>query len=76
MIHHARAEAVLVDCTREWGVDVADLNRDGHLDIVTANYRALSMSLLIGVGDGTFKPAVTHARGLRSFRGKLIPHNR
>ena len=59
-----------------YGVDVADLNRDGHLDIVTANYRALSMSLLIGVGDGTFKPAVTHARGLRSFRGKLIPHNR
>ena len=27
VIHHARAESVLVDCTREWGVDVQDLER-------------------------------------------------
>jgi len=37
-----------------YGVDVADLDGDGHPDIVTANYRDRSMSILLGTGDGDF----------------------
>jgi hypothetical protein len=36
------------------GVAVGDLNGDGHLDIVTVNSSANSLSLLLGNGDGTF----------------------
>ena len=37
-----------------YGVDVADLDRDGHLDLVSANYRDQTISILRGRGDGTF----------------------
>ena len=51
-----------------------DFNQDGNLDAATANYRAESVSVLAGQGDGTFQPAVTTRRGLRSFNGKWHPH--
>jgi len=47
-----------------YGVAVADVDLDGHLDIVTANYQDRSISVLRGVGDGTFHPAVTTPKGL------------
>ena len=51
-------------------VAIADLNGDGHPDIVVAN-QCISTSncsggvvgVLIGNGDGTFQPAVTYAAG-------------
>ena len=49
-----------------------DINGDGHLDVVTANYRERSMSLLFGRGDGTFKPGVTTPKGLRSRGGRWV----
>lgn len=35
-------------------VAVADFNRDGHLDIVTANLVSSKITLLLGDGEGTF----------------------
>ncbi|HZU99959.1 MAG TPA: VCBS repeat-containing protein, partial [Planctomycetota bacterium] len=39
-------------------VAIADLNGDGKLDLVTANYDENKIAVLLGVGDGTFEPAV------------------
>jgi hypothetical protein len=47
-----------------YGAAVADVDLDGHLDIVTANYQDRSISILRGVGDGTFHPAATTPKGL------------
>ncbi|HKI37278.1 MAG TPA: VCBS repeat-containing protein [Gemmataceae bacterium] len=53
-------------------VAVADFNNDGNLDIVTANldfdpstdtYGVGTVSVLLGVGDGTFLPAATYDVG-------------
>ncbi len=46
-----------------WFVTLADLNADGHLDIVTANYGidrngSRDVSAFLGHGDGTFAPEV------------------
>jgi FG-GAP repeat. len=42
-------------------VAVADLNRDGKPDLVTANIS--SVSVLLGKGDGTFQPGMVYANG-------------
>jgi hypothetical protein len=39
-------------------VAVADLNKDGNLDLVVANSSSNNISILLGRGDGTFLPAV------------------
>lgn len=36
------------------GLDAADLNGDGHLDVVVANSLDRTFQVLLGVGDGTF----------------------
>src|SRR5580692_9031119 len=41
----------------------ADLNRDGHTDLVIANQGDSDVSVLLGNGNGTFKRAVTYAAG-------------
>lgn len=55
-----------------YGVALADVNGDGNLDIVTANYQARSYSLLIGIGDGTFESAITKPAGLRLRDGQWV----
>jgi len=40
---------------------VADVNGDGHPDLVVGN--DLSIGVLLGNGNGTFRPAVTYASG-------------
>jgi FG-GAP-like repeat len=42
-----------------------DFNGDGHLDIVTANTATNDVSLLLGLGDGTFQTARNFAAGTR-----------
>ncbi len=42
---------------------VADVNRDGVPDLVTANTGAGTVSVLLGRGDGTFEPQATYAVG-------------
>jgi hypothetical protein len=61
-------------------VALADLNGDGKLDAVTANYGGASVSVLLGNGDGTFQPAVNFAAGANAstvavadFNGDHIP---
>jgi VCBS repeat protein/IPT/TIG domain-containing protein len=42
---------------------VGDFNRDGHLDLVVANYYDATVSILFGNGDGTFQPQVAYSCG-------------
>ena len=44
-------------------VALADLDRDGILDLVTADGRGNTVSVLLGKGDGTFQTAITSAAG-------------
>jgi hypothetical protein len=44
-------------------VATADFNQDGKVDVVTANYSAATISVLLGNGDGTFKNHVDYATG-------------
>ncbi len=44
-------------------VQVVDLNRDGNLDVVSANGHSDSISLAFGQGDGSFSPIVHHHLG-------------
>jgi hypothetical protein len=41
-------------------VAAGDFNRDGNLDLVTANYGDNDISILFGNGDGTFQNAVNY----------------
>jgi Bacterial Ig-like domain (group 3)/FG-GAP-like repeat len=44
-------------------VAVGDVNGDGKLDIVVANYISATVGVLLGNGDGTFKRVVAYATG-------------
>jgi uncharacterized protein YycO len=44
-------------------VAVADLNADGKLDLVAANFPDSTVAVLLGNGDGTFQPAVLYSSG-------------
>ena len=41
----------------------ADLNNNGHIDIITSNYYSNDISVLLGNGDGTFQAARFFAAG-------------
>jgi len=53
-------------------VAVADVNRDGRLDIVVANESNNMLGVLLGNGDGTFQPAVAYGSGSQSFTYFLV----
>ncbi len=46
-----------------YSVETADLNGDGVLDIVTPNTVSHDVSVLLGRGDGTFRPAANFPAG-------------
>jgi hypothetical protein len=41
-----------------YAIAVGDFNKDGVPDVITPNFMADSATILIGVGDGTFEPAI------------------
>ena len=45
-------------------ISVADFNRDGKLDVATANLNSWTTSVLLGNGDGTFKTHVDYPAGV------------
>jgi hypothetical protein len=44
-------------------IATGDLDNDGRVDVVTANFRGNSVSVLLGNGDGTFRDAVDYPSG-------------
>jgi hypothetical protein len=49
-----------------FAVAVADFNRDGISDLVTANYNSDNVSVLLGNGDGTFQAATNYDTDLNA----------
>jgi hypothetical protein len=45
-------------------IALGDFNQDGVQDLVTANYCSDDISVLEGVGDGTFQPAISFSTGM------------
>jgi len=45
------------------GLKLADLNHDGNLDLIAGSYEMATMGVLLGNGDGTFKPATFYYEG-------------
>src|SRR5258708_18962477 len=43
-----------------WSIVAADLNGDGKFDLVVTNADTKSVGILIGNGDGTFRPVATY----------------
>ncbi len=49
--------------TEAYSVAVADLSRDGKPDMVVANFGSGTVGVLLNNGDGTFQPAATYDSG-------------
>ncbi len=49
------------------GIKAFDINGDGHLDVITANYKSGTVSLLYGKGDGTFYDPLEFASARESL---------
>src|SRR5438876_12185392 len=43
--------------------EAGDLNADGKIDLVVANYETNSVGVLLGNGNGSFQPVVEYASG-------------
>ena len=43
---------------------INDLNNDNNTDLVNENYNSNTVSILMGNGDGTFKPEATYSVGI------------
>jgi len=50
-----------------YGIASDDFNEDGNPDLVTANYAAGNISVLIGNGDGTFATRVNYSTGSSQY---------
>ncbi|MFF3018512.1 FG-GAP-like repeat-containing protein [Streptomyces sp. NPDC057939] len=60
----AAAQFALSAGSGSQGVAAADLNGDGHLDLVTSNSSAGTLSVLLGDGDGSFGAASSVSAGM------------
>ncbi len=57
--------AVNYEVSNPGGLEVADLNGDGKLDVVTASNRTNAASVLLGNGNGTFQTVVSYPIGIQ-----------
>lgn len=55
-----------------YALAAADVNADGHLDLLTANYGSRTAGVLLGNGDGTFQPLATYSAGARSTPAGIV----
>ena len=51
-----------------FGVELADLNHDAKLDVAVANWRASSLSVFLGTGNGTVGAGIPYPMSNRSLR--------
>jgi flagellin-like hook-associated protein FlgL len=56
-------------------MELADLNGDGVLDMLTANGADQTYSILIGNGDGSFKAATEYSLGYNIYEAKAVDVN-
>lgn len=56
------AGTVVADSGVRW-LAAGKMNGDNHLDLITANYNADNISVILGKGDGTFQTATNYAAG-------------
>jgi len=61
------AQAIVATASKPASVILGDVNGDGELDIITANYNSANVSVLLGNGNGTFKDQQTIATGTQPF---------
>jgi len=61
------AQATFSAGSKPASVTLGDVNGDGKLDMITANYNSASVSVLLGNGNGTFKGQQTFATGTQPF---------
>src|SRR5690606_6518392 len=57
-------------------VDVADMNGDGLLDLVSANYSASNLSVSLGNGLGNFGPPTSSSAGGQAYAVALADLNK
>ncbi|HEX9005067.1 MAG TPA: putative Ig domain-containing protein, partial [Blastocatellia bacterium] len=58
--------------THPFGIAAGDFNSDGKVDLATANSGSNNVSVLLGMGNGSFQPAVPYATPLGSATGVAI----
>jgi len=56
-------------------IKLTDLNRDGHLDAVLANYKSGTVGVLYGRGDGTFYDPVEYVSSLEPMGVAVVDVN-
>ena len=65
------AQATLATGSKPASVILGDVNGDGELDIITANFNSANVSVLLGKGNGNFEDQQTFATGTKPFAVKL-----
>jgi hypothetical protein len=58
-----------------WAIYVVDIDGDGKLDLLVTNQAANNLAVLLGNGDGTFRPARTFATGTGPIAGVVADFN-
>ena len=61
--------------TTPYRLTAGDLNGDGNVDLIVANYGSNTVSVLQGNGDGTFQPQVTYPTGNQPFSAAVADFN-
>jgi len=57
--------------SQPYSVVLADMNGDGHPDILTPNYNSTKVGVLLGNSNGTFQPVAEYATGTTSGPKRL-----